>query len=152
MQVIEWNQECKPCEGTGLYIGMAEHHGAAVVCTNCKGAGEVTMRFEYNLFTGRKSRPNVEHVYAASCGIGLAPHVTPGGVPVEEWEKDPQAPYARGNELREHTCPAWWNQTVGGDKPNWPECRGNWGLPFTSCAFFPVKANCWAQYDREAQV
>lgn len=29
--------ECQACKGTGLYKGMAERDGAAVVCSHCHG-------------------------------------------------------------------------------------------------------------------
>ena len=40
--------ECQACGGTGLYKGMAERDGAAVVCSCCNGTGKT--EFTYNEF------------------------------------------------------------------------------------------------------
>lgn len=34
--------ECPACHGTGLYQGMCEQDGCAVVCTKCDGKGYTT--------------------------------------------------------------------------------------------------------------
>jgi len=39
--ILEGECECSACKGTGLYVGMAEREGAAVVCSRCKGTGKV---------------------------------------------------------------------------------------------------------------
>ena len=47
---LEWIEQCKHCNGTGLFIGMGEmagredYGGAAVVCNKCKGTGRMEMR------------------------------------------------------------------------------------------------------------
>ena len=46
--------ECKACNGTGLYVGMAERDGVAVQCHNCNGNGWVI--YEYNEFTERAEK------------------------------------------------------------------------------------------------
>lgn len=38
--IIKIECECNACKGTGLYVGMAERDGAAVVCYTCKGTGK----------------------------------------------------------------------------------------------------------------
>lgn len=66
--------ECKSCQGTGLYRGMAEPEGVAVVCLQCKGTGCVEIEIDYIPFTERKRRNDVEKVYLSrgsfilSCG------------------------------------------------------------------------------------
>ena len=148
---IEWVQECASCAGTGLYVGMAERDGAGVVCYPCAGTGRVQKIAEYQEFRGRKRRPGVTRVYATAAGIVLAPDVVPGGVPVQEWEADSVAPYQRGNETRQHTCPAWWYQTVDVDKkPKWDECIGVGS--FHGCQHFPDKAKCWDRFDKESPI
>lgn len=32
-------EKCRACDGTGLYAGIFETRGTAVVCRNCKGKG-----------------------------------------------------------------------------------------------------------------
>ena len=41
-KVVEFDEQCMACGGTGLYVGMAECDGAAVVCTNAKVLGAST--------------------------------------------------------------------------------------------------------------
>ena len=145
---VAWTQECKSCQGTGLYVGLGERDGAAVVCKTCQGTGEQTMRFEYRAFEGRRLRKDVTQVYATGSGIVLSPQVTPGGVPYEQWQQHPESVDARGTELREQTCPAWWHQNHQRElQPDWDECKPV--LSFPKCPLFPDKAGCWEQFDRE---
>ena len=66
--------ECSSCGGTGLYVGMAERGGAAVVCMECVGKGCVEYKQKFNKFTGRKKRKNVIRVYKSSShGYCVAP-------------------------------------------------------------------------------
>ena len=68
MKTIEMTIECKDCNGTGVYVGMAERDGAAVVCKTCGGTGAYLYKFNYNKFSGRKKREDVKRVYKSSCG------------------------------------------------------------------------------------
>lgn len=140
---------CKSCEATGLYVGMAERDGAAVVCHTCRGTGETTLTVEWDDFTRRKRRKDVTHVYGTNPGIVAAPSAVPGGVPYPIWETDGEAPHRLGTEMRQHTCPAWWYQAADySQKPNWKEC--GWGR-FVDCKHFPDKARCWARFDAERE-
>lgn len=64
--------ECGSCGGTGLYRGLAEPEGVAVVCLNCKGTG--CKEIAYTPFTLRKLRNDVQTVqlsrgsFILSCG------------------------------------------------------------------------------------
>ncbi len=51
---------CGQCDGTGLYRGMAEPPGVAVVCLGCDGTGCHEM--QYMPFTGRKPSEGVREV------------------------------------------------------------------------------------------
>lgn len=73
MAKIELYIECRSCNGTGVYIGMAERDGAAVVCRTCKGAGKEHFVLEYTEFTGRKLREDVKRVYLSGHGYVIAP-------------------------------------------------------------------------------
>ena len=53
--------ECPACHGTGLYQGMCEQDGCAVVCTKCDGKGYTT--FQYNEFTGKKVKEGIKRVF-----------------------------------------------------------------------------------------
>jgi hypothetical protein len=152
MPVIEWVQECNDCKGTGLYAGVGEKGGAAVVCYRCDGTGRLERRVEYSEFTGRKKHPKARHVYYRNPGVCVdAGVVVPGGVPVEEWERDPESPRRHGAEMRQHVCPAWWYQTVDYDrKPKWDRCIGIGA--FHDCKHHQTPERlvaCWARWDEE---
>ena len=149
MPVVQWDQECKSCSGTGLYIGFAEKEGASVICNQCKGTGKQHQYFEYTEFTGRKDNPKATHVFAVNPGIAVDNgKITPGGVSKEEWLEDSSSPFSLGNELRQHTCPAWWYQHADYTKmPNWRECI--LGGTFAHCHYFKDKHKCWERWDKE---
>ena len=139
---------CAACKATGLYVGMAERDGSAVVCYKCHGTGAASLVVEWDDFEGRQECKGVSHVYGANPGIAAAPSVVPGGVPYAAWKADINAPHRRGTEMREHTCPAWWYQTTDySKKPHWNECE--WGR-FSNCKHFPDKAACWRRFDKES--
>lgn len=139
---IEFDEECPRCGGTGLYIGMAERDGFAVVCQKCKGSGKHHFVYEYKEFTGRKDRDDVKTVLQVNPGICVGGNLNFGGIPYEQWKKDGVFP--RGTEMREYVCPAWWCQAVGGtfDESNCP----GFGI-FSKCQYFGNKMWCWGRYD-----
>ena len=57
--------ECEACGGTGLYCGMCEPEGTAVVCICCSGTG--CAEVQYKEFTVRKGKRGVKTV---SCSRG----------------------------------------------------------------------------------
>lgn len=151
---IKLEYACKSCSATGLYVGMAEREGAAVVCHTCRGTGKALFEFEYENFSGRKKRKDVKQVYQVNPGIIIGvgkenefqlPDF--GGMPYGEWAKD--KPFVVGMENRKFTCPAWWYQSVDyKKKPEWKECQCS-GSSFSSCSSFPTKAKCWERWDKE---
>lgn len=64
---IRVKRECSDCGGTGLYVGLVCHDGAAVVCRRCKGAGyldvEIPKGETYTPFISRKTRENIKRVF-----------------------------------------------------------------------------------------
>ena len=52
--------ECGDCRGTGVYSGMCEGPGHAVVCLGCGGEGMA--EFKYKVFTGRKRAKGIKTV------------------------------------------------------------------------------------------
>lgn len=50
--------ECSACNGTGLYCGMCEPKGEAVVCLDCDGKGWHEVGGKE--FTGRKKKAGVK--------------------------------------------------------------------------------------------
>lgn len=151
--VIEYDCECGDCDGTGLYVGMGERDGAAVVCYRCKGTGQKHITITYRDFEGRKHHKDVQRVFEVNPGItiGSEPSVGLrlsdfGGMPYQDWKQG--LPFPPGSEDRRFTCPAWWYQTADyKKKPNWKDCLGCGS--FSGCQFFPTKAMCWARFDRE---
>lgn len=55
-----YKTECIACGGTGLYSGLAEPKGTAVICIQCGGSGckEIT----FTPFTRRKGRRGIQTV------------------------------------------------------------------------------------------
>lgn len=149
MPTLEYDQECKRCKGTGLYVGVAEQDGAAVVCYTCNGTGCEHIKTTYNEFKGRVGPPvKVKRVYQVNPGIVVGgEHLEDfGGIPVKDWMNG--AEFTLGTEDREHTCPAWFYQCVSyAKRPDWYECGV--GVYFPNCPHFSNKAACWARWDEE---
>jgi hypothetical protein len=151
-KVIEFDEKCQSCGGTGLYCGMAERNGAAIVCHTCKGTGRHKFRHEYEEFNGRVDRPGVVRVYQTNPGIMIGTgngHRLEdfGGMPVKEWEAG--LPFLPGMENRAFTCPCWWYQSADYKlKPDWRECNESLGRSFSGCPHFANKAECWKRWDR----
>ena len=149
--VEEHDEQCKSCTGTGLYVGMAERDGAAVVCHTCEGTGCNRVKVEWDDFDGRVKRDGVKRVYRANPGIvigeGAGLRLSDfGGLPVAEWESG--SAFLPGTEDRKHTCPAWFYQWADCSKePKWDEC-GGCGM-FSLCKHFDSKSECWNRWDSE---
>ena len=150
---IEFNEVCQSCNGTGLYVGMAERDGAAVVCHDCRGTGCHKFHHKYEEFVIRKERSGVERVFQTNPGIcigrGNGHRLADfGGMPLKEWEQG--LPFVAGTENRKFTCPCWWYQSADYDrKPEWKECEDMLGRTFSGCPHFGKKAECWARWDKE---
>jgi hypothetical protein len=144
---------CSDCKSTGLYVGMAEARGAAVVCNSCEGTGKKIKKIEWDDFKGRKELPNIKRVYATNPGIMIGEDKTRdihledfGGMPYSDWLSG--RPWAPGLEDRKHTCPAWWYQSFNYKlKPTFPDCRGV--VAFSDCHSFATKNICWGRWDKE---
>jgi len=52
--------KCSSCSGTGLYSGMCEGPGKAVVCLDCAGTGRELI--EYEPFVARQPRKDIKTV------------------------------------------------------------------------------------------
>ena len=149
---IEFQKECESCHGTGLYRGIGERDGAAVVCHTCKGTGCCQISLEYTPFMARKNTNGVKRVFQVNVGVGIGEgngHTLEGfgGISYKDWKNEQVFP--RGSEMRKYTCPAWWYQ--GADynrKPDWDECNCL-GSTFSKCSRFNTKDVCWERFDQE---
>lgn len=156
-QMLGLTIECTSCNGTGLYIGMAEKDGAAVICFKCKGSGQVN--FTYRPFTGRKQRDDVVRVFKGSFGFmhyasnvmqddGFVLAFASAGCTYEEWLNGVEP-----KPMKELYCPyLWTDQHLQTDDVNdlYRNCCSE-GLPagnyIFNCKHFSKKQWCWATFE-----
>lgn len=131
--------QCPSCSGTGLYIGYAEHNGAAVVCGKCQGTGN--FQISYTPFTGRLEHPDVTHVWMRNPGYHISPDRTEGGLSIAEWQNNPELINTPEAAMRQTVCPAQWYR----ENP-FTDC--NKANRYDECNFYSQKAKCWAAYQR----
>jgi hypothetical protein len=141
---------CQSCDGTGLYIGMSETNGCAVICYTCKGSGKVEHEFKYELFTKRKLRKGVKRVFKDSCGYGHAPDdvttkegvtikFSQGGCTYEEFLDGVQP-----KPVTDLYCPKLWTGQSYSCKRCNDGCR--LGSSISDCKFWKSKKKCWNEY------
>ncbi len=151
--IIEFDEKCQTCGGTGLYVGLAEHDGAGIVCIRCKGTGIVHFKHEYEEPVKHVRRNDVTRVYESNPGIVLKTNSEKGcsladfgGMSFDDW--DVGKPFPKGSENRLFVCPAWWYQSVDyKKKPDWDICT--FGGTFSGCDHFGNKDKCWKRFDSE---
>ena len=146
--------ECPDCKGTGLYVGMCEREGAAVVCNKCGGEGY--MYLNYNKFTGKKVREDVKRVFKKSCGYvhgaldyttedGRVIHFSEYGCSYDEWMKGVEP-----KPMEELYCPyVYFNKGIGSEPLS--KCRENlpsYGGRIAECKLYEDKLNCWKEYKK----
>ena len=153
-QRIEVFGQCGACNGTGIYVGMAERGGVGVHCHSCNGSGMAKYVLEWTPFKCRRERDDVTTVVECNPGICISPEIPIGGVSFEEWQKLSVVgqPFPPKSQMREYTCPLWWCQCSrrdGSKRPEWDECDILWCMPFSSCPHFDDKAACWERWDKE---
>ena len=150
MRIFEVDAACSDCAQTGLYKGMGEGQGIAVVCSRCKGTGKAHLKLQWEDFTGRKERQDVSRVLLTNPGIGAGrgngySEEDFGGISYSDWLAGKK--FGKGTEMRRFVCPAWWYQSADySRKPDWKEC--GWGA-FSSCEHFHQKDKCWQRFDAE---
>lgn len=74
--MITVKTECESCRGTGLYSGMCEGEGVAVICLGCNGTG--CAEVAYKPFVKRRGRRDIKTV-RLSRGSFIATGVGPMG-------------------------------------------------------------------------
>jgi len=147
MNCIEFDEICTSCNGTGLYVGYAEHDGWAVQCFKCKGTGKYHFVHKYEPFIIRKGRKGIKRVLENNPGISVGGKLDFGGISFKEWKNGNG--FKNGTEMRNFTCPAWWYQSTDSNKkPNRKECADMSGCSFSSCKSFSTKEKCWKRFDK----
>ena len=153
MKKIETDEVCIDCHGTGLYIGVAERDGSAIICSKCHGTGCFHFVHEYEDFVTRSYKVGVKRVFQVNPGIviGESPAYGVsledfGGMPISDWLSGKQ--FEPGTENRKYTCPQWWYQLANYKKQlNREECFSSLGSTFSSCKCFSEKEECWKMWD-----
>ena len=157
---IEIEVECDSCKGTGLYKGIAERDGAAVICHTCDGTGKTTFKRTFNKFKGRVKREDVNRVYSIAGEYVITDedvNATPSGQVLfsqfgcsyADWfEKGAtpkpietlHCPYQHTNQSMQHS-------DHQANKLYKEECSDslNWGL-ISDCKNRKNMAGCWRRY------
>ncbi len=151
MKKIEIDIECQSCDGTGLYQGMGEDKGCAVVCTTCKGTGKYHYVLEYEPFTERKKRTDIKRVFGNTCGFKHGPddykakdgtlfEFSKGGALYKDWLAGEEP-----KPLKDLYCPKLWTgQRWNSDKCN-EHCRP--GTSINYCPMKPQMDKCWEEFE-----
>jgi hypothetical protein len=156
--VIEGEVQCDSCKGTGLYRGVCERDGAAVVCVYCDGTGKTNVKHTYTKFDGRKKKDGVKRVYETACGTvitdkditmddGTVVHFSKFGVSYKDW-LDGKAP----KPIKELHCPYMHTdqglQTDDVNDLHKTRCEKYLGFGYIrSCKCFDDKETCWKIYN-----
>ncbi len=157
MKKIEMQIECPNCGGTGLYQGMGEGNGAAVICHTCNGTAKKTFKYSYNEFTGRKIRKGVHRVYLSGMGYKIATGKLNFANGIGEIDMDKEGvSYAEflNGKMPEHIkrlgCPMTADQgachEIKGFVNKCEELNGGWIGRITSCKYQPNKLECWERF------
>ncbi len=149
-KTIELKIVCQSCGGTGLYVGMAEHDGAAVICTKCDGIGCYSYKFDYEDFVEKKERGDVIRVFKTGAGyVHSAKDVSgiefsKGGVSYAQWLNGVQpGPMKELYCPKQWTCQSWNSETC--------DEHIHAGGYISDCPYRSEMAKCWEEYDKANQ-
>jgi len=159
MKKIELKIQCRSCGGTGIYVGIGERDGAAIVCHTCNGTGCEDYYFEYTPFTKRKKKEGIKRVYKDGMGYCIAPKLLVfKGVGTIDMAKEgvSYAEFLEG-KMPEHIktlgCPMQADQgTCHEIKGFIEECdklNGGYLNMIADCKNHPNKAECWDRFDKQ---
>jgi hypothetical protein len=158
MEKIEIEIECPACEGTGLYQGLGEGKGTAVVCYKCNGSGKYLYLYSYNKFTGRKKKPDIERVYLSGYGykIGLGKLLFGGEIEIDmDNEGVSYDEFLAGKipgHIEELACPMLADQSacqkINGFTDKCSDLNGSslWGCHIKGCRNYKNKKECWKRF------
>jgi hypothetical protein len=156
---IELSVECPSCSGTGLYQGLAEGYGIAVVCHRCQGTGEYKYSYSYNDFTGRKKLDNVERVFKKGTQYKIGLGVVDFGGEVGEIDMDKEGvsyqEFLDGilpNHIKQLECPMMADQgachNIKGFTGKCNDLNGGWIGYIPSCKHQNRKNECWDRFSK----
>jgi len=157
---VKLNIVCKKCDGTGVYVGMAERDGASVVCSTCNGTGCQKYSFKYEKFKERKKAKNIKRVFKQTYGYcigtkaitltnGVFVDFSKEGVSYEEFlqGKKPQ-------HIRHMACPMLADQSacheIKGFVDKCNRINGGYLSHISSCKCGD-KMKCWEIFDHEME-
>ena len=154
-KIIDMDIRCPECGGSGVYIGMAERDGAAVVCWKCDGSGKFNYRYQYKEFNGKVKRNDVKRVYLKT-GYCVAPKkisfdeigeidLSKEGVSYEEFQQG-KLP----TPIERLQCPMCQDQgachAIKGFTDRCNELNGEYLCILSSCNYRNNKAECWERF------
>lgn len=160
MPKLELEIQCKSCQGTGLYQGVGEGKGTAVVCYDCKGTGKAHYSFQYEEFTGRKLRDDVERVYRRGSpyklGLGKINFDDIGEIDMDH-EGISYREFLNGDtpkHIKQLGCPMMVDQgachEIKGFVETCNELNGGWINYIPNCKNKKNILQCWKRFEEES--
>ena len=157
MKKIEMTIECPACGGTGIYSGMGEGEGVAVICYKCDGTGAYRYSYTYNDFTGRKEKNGVKRVYlkGSSYKLGLGKINFSNGIGEIDMDKEgiSYSEFLTGGKpthIKKLECPMLADQGACHDIEGFTdECNrlnGGWCSYLPKCKNQHNKDQCWERF------
>jgi len=155
---LQGKVECDKCGGTGLYVGIAEKNGSAVICMCCNGTGNVNLKKEYKKFKSLKEKKNVKRVFKNSGGYILSSEDTQTekgniitfskyGCTYKEWlEGKIPKPIESLHCPCIHTNQNMQNPKHKAYKLYIEKCHNSLSFTISDCKHFKNKEECWKRY------
>ena len=148
--------ECPSCKGTGVYQGMGEGEGTAVVCHRCNGTGAYQYSYSYKDFTGRNVVENVERVYLSGMGfklgLGKINFSEVGEIDMDK-EGVSYPEFINGKKPEHIKELAWPMRADQGECHKRPgfvdkcnDLNGGWVSMITKCKKYLHKKECWKRF------
>ena len=162
MKKIELKIECPSCNGTGLYKGMGEGEGAAVICYKCNGTGCYSYSYSYNDFTDKKPIIGIGRVYLSGYGyrLGLGKINFSNGIGEIDMDKEGISYQEffiedkRPAHIKRLACPMLADQSACHKIPGFidrcNDLNGSWINFITGCKHYPLKHQCWKRFESAA--
>jgi len=154
---IDLKIECQSCGGTGVYRGMGERDGAAVVCYHCNGTGCEDFHFEYTDFVKRKVIKDVKRVFIKGYGycVGTKPITLDNGVFVDFSKEGVSYEQFLKGEMPKHIkhmgCPMMADQSachrIKGFDDYCNKMNGGYFSVISSCKC-KDKIKCWERFEK----